>query len=855
MSRAGLAPQRGVARTVCRLIGAAACVLALLGAAGTPTALAGTPYVDGVSDQNLGLWAGSYLDPGGFTMPVGNLFTSAWVGVPPSHILYARFVTAPDAVAQGGLCEQNLTNWYRYVTQLRLVPVIAVWDVAEGGCANNGAPSATAYATDITQLLGYLDGLGVAVPYIEAWNEPNASGVSASLAASYWTAADTICQADGCSAIAGDLVDGADQGPQSYSPGCAPNLTYNALALYEDQYVAALGAARPAIWGFHPYGAVNCEQATSVTTFEAHLPNPPGQLWFTEVGAWECWLGQATPRGPTQQNADASFLVNTLMSPTSPAAPAHVFWYELAAAGYTQDCHKYADSALFEASTPGGQLTARPAALTVFGPDASLAAANGAPHGVTATQATFDGTITPGGLYDASYHFEYGPTAAYGSQTPAVAVGPGLASEPVSATVTGLTPATPYHYELVVTDADGLIRAGGDSVMQPVLVGATPSTVAAGGSVTVTWSGISDPATTDWIGLYQPGAPDGSPLSGIFADSCIPVGSGVSPAASGSCTLTVPATGGTYELRLDASPGSGLLTTSPPISIPTLAASRSRVVVGSPLTVSWTNVADATGSDWIGLYRPGAPASAFLAGFYSDSCTATSGGAGVPAGSCSVTLPSSSGTYELRLYEGPASGELATSKPIVVVPPAPVLLSAPVLSGAGRARVHAGLRLACSTGTWSNAPSGYSYRWLRNGAPIAGVTTSAYLLRRADVGTTVACAVLATNAGGSSGAARSAGLLVHSAPPDTVLLGESVDRSRHSVTVRFRATGSAKAIRCALVRAATPVAAGTATPSYLGCRSPWVLTGLQAGSYVLRVRAVGPGGPDPTPATFRFTFR
>ena len=103
---------------------------------------------------------------------------------------------------------------YRYVTQLHLIPVIAVWDVAEGGCADNGAPSATTYATDITQLLGYLDGLGVTVPYIEAWNEPNASGVSASLAASYWTAANTICQTDGCTAIAGDMVDSADQGPQ-----------------------------------------------------------------------------------------------------------------------------------------------------------------------------------------------------------------------------------------------------------------------------------------------------------------------------------------------------------------------------------------------------------------------------------------------------------------------------------------------------------------------------------------------------------------------------------------------------------------------------------------------------------------
>ena len=41
------------------------------------------------------------------------------------------FVTAPDVIAQGGACEQNLFNWYSYVTEtLHLTPVIAVWDVA-----------------------------------------------------------------------------------------------------------------------------------------------------------------------------------------------------------------------------------------------------------------------------------------------------------------------------------------------------------------------------------------------------------------------------------------------------------------------------------------------------------------------------------------------------------------------------------------------------------------------------------------------------------------------------------------------------------------------------------------------------
>ena len=162
----------------------AATALALLAALGAASASAGTAYVDGVSDQNLGLWQGDYLDASGaFTLP----FTSFFQGlVGRSERIAASAVRAfrhrADAVEQGGACEENLDNWFTYVTQtLHLIPVIAVWDVAEGGCANDGAPSNATYTTDVEALLAHLDGLyaGTSVPYIEAWNEPNSSGVAA----------------------------------------------------------------------------------------------------------------------------------------------------------------------------------------------------------------------------------------------------------------------------------------------------------------------------------------------------------------------------------------------------------------------------------------------------------------------------------------------------------------------------------------------------------------------------------------------------------------------------------------------------------------------------------------------------
>jgi hypothetical protein len=831
-----------------RLIGAAAglaCAACL--SCGAAALASGTSYVDGISDQNLGLWSGSYVDPSGFTAPFTGFFASSWVGSPPSHLLYARFVTAPDAVAQGGTCEQNLRNWYEYVTGLHLIPVIAVWDVAEGGCADNGAPPTDAYAADITQLLGYLDGLGTTpVQYLEAWNEPNASGVSAAQAAAYWGAASTICASDGCTAIAGDLVDTADQS-QAFSPGCSASRTFANFTSYEQSYVTALGAARPAIWGLHPYTAVNCEESTSVTDFAANLPSPAGELWFTEVGAWECRLGQSTPRGVTQQNADATYLVDTLMSPSSPTAPAHVFWYELAASDYTQNCSKYADSALYEATSSPGPLYARPAAQTVFGADTSLGAVTGAPHDVTSSQATFDGVVTPAGIEDADYYFEYGPTSAYGSQTPPVPLSPGLAAEPVSATVTGLTAGTPYHYQLVVTDAGGLSRDGGDAVMPPVLVGASANTVPAGGAVTATWSGISDPSPSDWIGVYQPGAPDSSPLSGFYVDSCTTAANGAT-AATGSCGLTLAATSGTYELRLYSGQASGLLATSGPISVPSLSASASRVVFGTPLTVSWSGVANATGSDWIGVYRPGASASTPVASLYDDSCTPTSNAAAVTAGTCTITLPPVTGTYELKLYESPSTGPLATSGRIIDVPPVPVVRSAPKLTFAAAAsRAVQGAPLSCSTGRWSNAPTGYTYRWLQDGHVIVGPTAATYVPGRIDVARTLWCDVTASNAGGTGARAASNRQLVHSAPPGTLLLGDTVDRHTATVTVRFRATGAASAIGCALVR-------GAGAAHYSPCRSPLILRTLRPGDYTLRIRTVGPGGVDPTPITLHFTL-
>jgi hypothetical protein len=333
--------------------------------------------------------------------------------------------------------------------------VIAVWNVTEGGCVNHGLPSTASYTADIQGLLGYLTGLGDgSAPFIEAWNEPNSSGVSAPQAAAYWSAANQICVTDACTALAGDFVDNnPDQGSQAFNPGCTANLTFNKhLKPYETAYVTALGAARPAIWGFHPYYAVNCEQSASISTFESNLPSPAGQVWFTEVGAWECRFRQSPARGTTRQQSDAAYLVNSLMSATAPGAPAHVFYYEMAPFVYTQSCAKYADSALYMGTTAPGFLYARPAAATIFGADTTLAGVTGSATNVATNGAVLNGTFTPGGIYGAAVSFQYGPTTAFASQTPPTQEAPGLASQTTSLSIGGLAAHTTYQYRIVVSD-------------------------------------------------------------------------------------------------------------------------------------------------------------------------------------------------------------------------------------------------------------------------------------------------------------------------------------------------------------------------------------------------------------------
>ena len=77
--------------------------------------------------------------------------------------------------------------------------------------------------------------------------------------------------------------------------------------------------------------------------------------------------------------------------------------------------------------------------------------------GVSAQAATLIGSVTANGV-PTSYHFEYGPTTAYGSATPATDPGTGLGALPVTAALDGLSPGMTYHYRLVASNKAGVNR-------------------------------------------------------------------------------------------------------------------------------------------------------------------------------------------------------------------------------------------------------------------------------------------------------------------------------------------------------------------------------------------------------------
>ncbi|MBM4254310.1 MAG: hypothetical protein FJ147_00255 [Deltaproteobacteria bacterium] len=174
----------------------------------------------------------------------------------------------------------------------------------------------------------------------------------------------------------------------------------------------------------------------------------------------------------------------------------------------------------------------------------------------------------------------------------------------------------------------GLLSFAARAAAEPSLT-ASPGTLASGGTVTVTWSDITNPTSRDWIGLYRLGWADTAYLSFQYVNcSQTP---GATPRASGSCTFGLGGSGN-YEFRYFRNNGFIKVVTSNPV---TVGATGTLPTVSIQATTATAAEGGAAGQFTVS--RTGSTTSALTVN-YTVGGTASSGG-DYQALSGSVTIP------------------------------------------------------------------------------------------------------------------------------------------------------------------------------------------------------------------------
>ncbi len=185
----------------------------------------------------------------------------------------------------------------------------------------------------------------------------------------------------------------------------------------------------------------------------------------------------------------------------------------------------------------------------------ALAAAPGATTGPTTVVGSMTATVT--GSVDpnsqpTTWYVEYGPSTAYGSQTPAKDAGFGAGPVSVSTGLAGLTPGTTYHYHVVAVNASGTSR-GTDAVFTTTV----PPDVTTGAASNITASAATLNGTVD---------PNGRATAFFFEiGTSTSYGTKTTTKSAGSATTPQPVsagvtglqTGRVYHFRIVASSDAG----------------------------------------------------------------------------------------------------------------------------------------------------------------------------------------------------------------------------------------------------------------------------------------------------------
>ena len=228
-------------------------------------------------------------------------------------------------------------------------------------------------------------------------------------------------------------------------------------------------------------------------------------------------------------------------------------------------------------------------------PSVAPTATAGTATNLVATGARLRGSATAGGAAT-SAKFEWGKTISYGSATSPQSLTGSDETTLTPVDLTGLDPATTYHFRVVATNANGTTESADGTFTTPARAPATalgaPSGVA---TTSATLNGSVDPggAATTWRFEYGAGGygqtATGGNLSGNGAQS-----------VSRTLTGLLPGTSYSYRLKAENSEGTGATTGSftTPVAQPT-------ATTGGPSGVS------AGGADLTGSLNPGGDAASY----------------------------------------------------------------------------------------------------------------------------------------------------------------------------------------------------------------------------------------------------
>jgi hypothetical protein len=191
---------------------------------------------------------------------------------------------------------------------------------------------------------------------------------------------------------------------------------------------------------------------------------------------------------------------------------------------------------------------------TIFGNDQTFTTAPGPPlldagppvaNPVSATGATLNGWVDAQGS-DTAYHFDYGLDTSYGSSTPDGGPLSGQGAQAATATVTGLTPGTVYHFRVSADNGTGGVQHGADQTFTTAPATAADATNVTAVRATLTGVVNSHGGSAKYHFEYtRPGSP--SPVTATTADVDASTADADTPATATSGPLN-PAT--TYTVRV-----------------------------------------------------------------------------------------------------------------------------------------------------------------------------------------------------------------------------------------------------------------------------------------------------------------